>query len=123
MLKLSSWLAIVVGAAVAVAQVYRNYDNPEHWMTWGIDVLAGLLIVGCGVAALRKQNTRMLPVGWSFAIGLYASAFLTHLTLLGQAEGAWYQSELKLVMILGGLLTAATAGLVMVMLSPKPKAA
>ncbi|TAL30037.1 hypothetical protein [Phenylobacterium sp.] len=123
MLRLSSWLAILVGAGVAVAQVVRNYDNTERWMTWGIDVVAGLLILGCGIAALRKQNTRLLPVGWAFAIGLYASAFLTHVTLLSRAKGDWHENELQLVMILGALLVASTAGLVMVMLAPKPKPA
>ena len=119
MVKLSSWLAIAVGALLAIAQLVRNYDNPENWMTWAIDVAAGLVIVAAGLLALRKQTTRLLPVGWSFALGLYAAAFLTHLTTLQEATGDWYQDELRLTLILGVLLGATFVGLVLVMFAPR----
>jgi len=119
MIKLSSWLAIAVGAVLAVAQIARNLDNPDNWMSWSIDVFAGLVIVAAGLLALRKQTTRLLPVGWSFALGLYAAAFLTHLTLMQKAEGEWYQAEMKLVVVLGGLLAATLVGLALVMFAPR----
>jgi hypothetical protein len=123
MLKLSSWLAIAVGALLAIGQVVRNYDNPEHWMTWAVDVVAGLIIVAAGLLALRKRTTRLLPVGWSFAMGLYAAAFLTHLTILQKAQGEWYEAELKLVLIVGALLGATVIGLVLVMFAPREQKA
>ena len=119
MVRLSSWLAIAVGSVLAVAQLVRNFDNTERWMTWSIDVVAGLIIVAAGLLALRKQTTRLLPVGWSFALGLYAAAFLTHLTILQRADGDWRQAELRLVLILGGLLTATLVGLALVLFAPR----
>jgi hypothetical protein len=122
MVRLSSWLAIAVGAILAVAQVARNLDNAERWMSWSIDVAAGLIMIAAGLLALRKQTTRLLPVGWSFALGLYAAAFLTHLTVLQKAEGNWYEAELKLVLILGGLLSATLVGLALVLFAPREQA-
>jgi hypothetical protein len=119
MVRLSSWLAIAMGALLAIAQLARNFNNPEHWMTWTIDVAAGLIMIAAGLLALRKRTTRLLPVGWAFALGLYAAAFLTHLTILQKADGEWYQAELRLVVILGGLLAATLAGLALVMFAPR----
>lgn len=119
MLKLSAWLAIAVGLLLAAGQVARNYDNMENVQTWAVDVFAGLVMVASGLLALRKQTTRLLPVGWSFACGLYVTAFITHLTIMQEASGDWYIAEQRLVFIIGGLLTVSLAGLALVLFAPK----
>jgi len=119
MVKLSAWMAIAVGALLAAAQLYRNYDNLENWMTWTIDIVAGLVMVVAGLLALRKQTTRLLPVGWAFAIGLFASGTFSHLNALRMVEGQLYVAEQRLVMILGALDLVCLVGVALVLFAPR----
>lgn len=121
MIKLSAWLAIGVGAAIAVAQVARNFDNLENWPMWAIDLVAAAILVAAGVLALRRQATRLLTVGWSFSLGLYLSALVAHLRTLGLVEGPRHDATLQLVVIVLGLVALSLAGLGMGLLR-RPKA-
>ncbi|MFZ5719473.1 MAG: hypothetical protein ACOY5Y_08410 [Pseudomonadota bacterium] len=116
MSKLSAWLAIAVGLMVAVAQIVRNYDNWENWPSWMVDEAAAAILVAAGVAALRKRTTRFLPVGWSFAAGLYISALINHAHILSLSTGAHHAAELRIVMIVAGLLAVSLVGLGLVLL-------
>lgn len=119
MVKLSAWMAIAVGALLAVAQIYRNYDNLANWTMWTIDVAAGIVMVVAGLLALRKQTTRLLPVGWSFAAGLFASGTVSHWNTLKVVTGELYASEQRLFMILGVLDLVCIAGVALVLFAPK----
>jgi peptidoglycan/LPS O-acetylase OafA/YrhL len=115
MFKLSAWLAIGVGAAIAIAQVARNFDNLENWPMWTIDLIAAALLIAAGALALRRQETRLLTVGWSFALGLYVSALVSHQRTLEIAEGARHAAALQLVVIALGLVALSLAGLGLVL--------
>lgn len=115
MLRLSAWLAILVGVGVAVAQLVRNYDNWENWPSWMVDEAAAAILVAAGLAALRKRTTRILPVAWAFAAGLYVSALIHHAHILSMSTGALYAAEQRIVIIVAGLLGASLAGLALVL--------
>lgn len=116
MLKLSAWLAIAVGVSVAAAQILRNYDNWENWPSWMVDEAAAAILVVAGVAALRKRTTRLLPVGWAFAAGLYVSALINHAHVMSLSSGALYVAEQRIVVIVAGLLALSLVGLALVLL-------
>ena len=114
MVKLSAWLSIVVGVLLAAAQLLRNWDNWANWPSWMVDEFAAVVMIAAGLLALRKRTTRLLPVGWSFACGLYISALIGHLNTMANSEGELHMAAQKLVIIVGGLLGLSFAGLVMV---------
>lgn len=120
MIRLSAWLAIAVGLAVAVAQFYRNASNWENWSTWMIDEFAAAVLIVAGLLALRKQTTRLLPVGWSFAVGLYAAGSISHWNALKVTSGEVYASEYRLAILLAVIEVVALVGLGMVLLSKRP---
>lgn len=120
MIKLSAWMAIAVGALLAAAQLLRNYDNLANWTTWMVDVLAGVIMVVAGLLALRKQTTRLLPVGWSFAAGLFASGTVTHWNALQSGVASeLYAVEQRLFLILGALDLVCIVGVALVLFAPR----
>ena len=123
MTMLSAWLSIAVGLLLGVAQLYRNWGDWEHSLTWGVDVFAAGVMVAAGLLALRKRTTRLLPVGWAFGIGLYASALLNHLTVMLSVEpGVLYDAKRQLVMIISVLMVVLLAGLALVLFDRKKPA-
>lgn len=119
MIKLSAWLAIAVGVVLGAAQIARNYDNWASWPTWMIDEVAAVVLVLAGLLALRKRTTRLLPVGWSFALGLYTSSFVGHWTAMHMVSGEVFVSEQRLVVIVGLLAAVCVGGIALVLLAPK----
>jgi hypothetical protein len=119
MIRLSAWFAIAVGVVIAVAQIVRNNDNWENWSTWMIDEFAAVVLVIAGVLALRKQTTRLLPVAWSFAVGLYAGAAISHWNGLKATSGETYAREYQLAILLAVVELIALAGLALVMFSKR----
>lgn len=115
MVRLSAWLAIMVGALIAAAQILRNYNNWENWTTWMIDEFAAAVLIVAGLLALRRQTTRLLPVGWSFACGLYAAGSISHWNALRVTSGEMYASEYQLAIFLAVLEIIALAGLALVL--------
>lgn len=120
MVRLSAWFAIAVGIVVAVAQIYRNYNNWANWSTWMIDEFAAALLVAAGFLALRRQTTRLLPVAWSFVVGLYAAGSISHWNALKATSGETYASEYRLAILLTILEVVGLVGLAMVMLGKRP---
>lgn len=121
MLRLSSWMAMAVGALLAAGQLVRNYDNLAKWPGWGIDVAAGIILVYGGWRALRRQSDRSLAAAWAFAAGLFLSAFVSHLQAWLEADplGLLYVSEQRLVLIVGVLLALSAVGVAMSLLGRK----
>lgn len=122
MTKLSAWLAIVMGAGVAVAQIVRNHDNWENWPSWMVDEAAAAILIAAGVAALRRRTTRFLPVAWAFAAGLYVSALITHAHALALSDGPFHAARQQLVFIVAGLLAVSLVGLALVLFDRRSKA-
>ena len=120
MVKLSAWLAIAVGVVLAAAQLLRNYDNWQNWPTWMIDELAAVVLVAAGLLALRRRTTRLLPVGWAFACGLYAAGVVSRWNALGPATAEAYGAEQRLMAAVAGLVGVSLVGLALVLFSRKP---
>ena len=112
--RLSAWLAIAFGAAVAVAQIARNWDNLDHWPTWAIDELAAAVLIVSGVRALQGKPTRALMVGWSFACGLYLSGFASH-----AVRAQYFAGGLLLAAIVGVMFAVSVAGLALILMDRK----
>ncbi|MBL8771767.1 MAG: hypothetical protein JNK30_10330 [Phenylobacterium sp.] len=121
MLRLASFMAIAVGALLMAGQVARNFDNLENWLTWGVDVAAGLVLVIGGYRALRRGSDRSLAAAWGIAVGLFSSALATHVQAWSSADplGGYYAAERQLVIILAGLVAVAAAGVTMSLLGRK----
>lgn len=119
MIKLSAWMAIAVGLLLGAAQIARNYDNLTNWPTWTIDIVAATVMVIAGVLALRKRTTRLLPVGWSFGLGLYTSSFVSHWNTTRVVGGELLASEERLVMIIGALVAICLVGIALVLFAPR----
>lgn len=119
MIKLSAWMAIVVGILLGGAQIARNYDNLANWLTWGIDIVAAIVMVLAGLLALRKQTTRLLPVGWSFGCGLYASSFVSHWNTTHIVEGELLAAEQRLSLIIGVIVVLCLIGISLVLFAPR----
>jgi len=115
MRKLSAWLAIAVGVAVAIAQLYRNWGNWENWLTWTVDEFAAAVLIVAGASALRSPITRLLPVGWAFACGLWSAGAIIHFNGLDNAPADRLDLEQQLVVLLSGLLVVTLIGLALVM--------
>lgn len=113
MIRLSAWMAIAAGALLGVAQLARNYDNWDNWQTWMIDEAAAVAMIVAGLMALRRRMTRLLPVAWSFALGLYVASFVGHWSALKYVDGEVYASEQRLLMIVGALVVISLAGILM----------
>jgi hypothetical protein len=114
--RLSGWLAIAVGLVVLAAQLYRNWGNWESWMTWVVDEFAALALIGAGVSALRRPVTRLLPVAWAFACGLWLAGAIIHFNSLPDIPGAHLAHEQEISGLLGALALLTAAGLALVML-------
>jgi hypothetical protein len=119
---LSGWLAIAVGIVVVVAQLYRNWDNWGSWMTWMVDELAALALIGAGLSALRRPVTRLLPVAWAFACGLWVGGAIIHFNSLPQIPGPHLAHEKEISALLAALAALTAAGLALVMLDRRNEA-
>ena len=113
--RLSGWLAIAVGAVVVVAQIYRNWGNWGSWPTWAVDEFAAIALVVAGVSALRRPVTRLLPVAWAFACGLWLAGAIIHYNSLPQIPGPHMAHEQQVLVLLGGLAVLTAVGLALVM--------
>lgn len=122
MRKYSAWLAIAAGVIVVVAQIYRNWNNWANWMTWTVDELAALFLIAAGISALRRPVTRLLPVAWSFACGLWAAGAIIHYNSLPKTPGPHQTMETELSVLLAGLTVLTGIGLVLVMLDRRHEA-
>jgi hypothetical protein len=120
MVKLSAWLSIAAGITLGAAQLLRNWENWQNWPSWMVDEFAALVMIAAGLLALRKRTTRLLPVGWSFACGLYVSALIGHLNTLAASDGELHVATQRLVVIVAGLLGVSVLGLVLVIFDRRP---
>jgi hypothetical protein len=121
MLRLSSWMAMAVGVALILAQVVRNYDNLEAWPTWGIDILAGLILIYGGWRAIKRRSDRSLAAAWAFPAGLFLSAFASYFQALAWSDpdGTLNANHMRLAVITGGLMVVCVAGVAMSLLGKK----
>jgi hypothetical protein len=72
MLRASALLAIVIGLALALAEVQANWGEWQWWPWWLVDFLAAGLLLGGGLMTLRRHATGPLLLGmaWAFTAGM-----------------------------------------------------
>ena len=110
MLKISAWMAVLFGLALAVLEAVRNWGDWQWWPFWVVDyVAAGLLVVG-GAIALRGGSRHWLGAGWGFACAMFWMSFFGHLE--GVLQGGVTLRESRLTQIIGAMFAITVAGLI-----------
>lgn len=112
LIRISAWLAIVFGLALAVLEAVRNWGDWQWWPFWAVDYLAAALLVIGGVEALRRGSARWLAGGWGFACAMFWMSFFSHyegVLKLGAQAGA---REQRLTVIIGVMFGLTALGLV-----------
>lgn len=113
MLKISAWLAIVFGSALAVLEVVRNWGDWQWWPFWVVDyIAAGLLVVG-GVLALRRGVERGLSAGWGFACAMFWMSFFGHYGDMIETGAATSVREQRLTASIGVMFALTLVGLLL----------
>jgi hypothetical protein len=70
--RISALLAILVGSLLAGFETLVNWGQWQWWPFWLVDYVAAALLIGGGVAVLKRRaaSLRLLAAGWAFAIGM-----------------------------------------------------
>lgn len=111
MIRLSAWLAVAFGLALAVLEAVRNWGDWQWWPFWVVDYVAATLLVVGGVLVLRRGPARWLTAGWGFACAMFWMSFFGHyadVLRLGAAVGA---QEQRLTLIIGFMFGVTALGL------------
>jgi hypothetical protein len=116
-IRISAWLAIVFGLALAVLEAVRNWGDWQWWPFWVVDYVAALLLVIGGALAIRRGEIHWLTAGWGFACAMFWMSFFGHyegVLKLGAGAGAREQQLTLIIGIMFGLtglgFVAALAG-------------
>jgi hypothetical protein len=111
MVKVSAWLAIVFGLALAGLEVVRNWGDWEWWPFWVVDYVAAALLVVGGALALRRGPIHVLAGGWGFACAMFWMSFFGHYGDLLKAAGGADVREQKLTLVIGIMFALTIVGL------------
>lgn len=111
MLRMSAWLAVVFGLALAVLEVLRNWGDWQWWPFWVVDYIAAALLVVGGALALRGRTERWLAAGWGFASAMFWMSFFSHYEGMLEAGGASSAREGRLTLIIGAMFGLTLLGL------------
>ncbi len=112
MLRISAWLAIGFGSALAVLEAVRNWGDWQWWPFWVVDYVAAGLLVAGGVAALRGGRTDWLAGGWGFACAMFWMSFFGHLGGVLEPGAEVTDRELMLTRVIGGMFGLTVLGFV-----------
>ena len=111
MIRISAWLAIVFGVALAFLEVLRNWGAWEWWPFWVVDYVAASLLVAGGVLAVRGRSGHWLTAGWGFACAMFWMSFFGHYGDLIKAGAAASAREQRLTLIIGLMFALTIVGL------------
>lgn len=112
MVRISAWLAVVFGLALAVLEVVRNWGDWQWWPFWVVDYVAAILLVIGGVVALRGGPAHWLTAGWGFACAMFWMSFFGHYDNVLKLGAAVGERELRLTQIIGLMFGLTVLGLV-----------
>ena len=113
----SAWLALESGLVLAIAEIIRNWGNWQAWPFWTLDFIAAGALIWGGVRTLSQGSSRLLPAAWGFTVGIFWMSFFSHTQTVSGGADKTYASgtvnEGMLTVIIGAMLLAAIAGLIM----------
>jgi hypothetical protein len=113
MTRISAWLAVVFGAALAILEAVRNWGDWQWWPMWVVDYIAAALLLIGGVRALRTRGaeTTWLTAGWGFTCAMFWMSFFGHYRGVMEAAGAVSAREQRLTLIIGVMFAITVIGL------------
>lgn len=117
MTRNSGMLALGFGAVLAIAEIIRNWGDWQAWPFWIVDFIAADALIWGGLRTLSQGSSRLLSAAWGFTVGIFWMSFFSHTQALREGTTQTYASgavsEGVLTLIIGAMLVAAIAGLVM----------
>jgi hypothetical protein len=117
MTRNSGMLALGFGAVLAIAEIIRNWGDWQAWPFWIVDFIAAGALIWGGLRTLSQGSSRLLSAAWGFTVGIFWMSFFSHTQALSEGTAQTYASgavsEGVLTLIIGAMLVAAIAGLVM----------
>ena len=117
MTRNSGMLALGFGAVLAIAEIIRNWGDWQAWPFWIVDFIAAGALIWGGLRTLSQGSSRLLSAAWGFTVGIFWMSFFSHTQALSEGTTQIYASgavsEGVLTLIIGAMLVAAIAGLVM----------
>lgn len=117
MTRNSGMLALGFGAFLAIAEIIRNWGDWQAWPFWIVDFIAAGALIWGGLRTLSQGSSRLLSAAWGFTVGIFWMSFFSHTQALSEGTTQIYASgavsEGVLTLIIGAMLVAAIAGLVM----------
>ena len=117
MTRNSGILALGFGAVLAIAEIIRNWGDWQAWPFWIVDFIAAGALIWGGLRTLSQGSSRLLSAAWGFTVGIFWMSFFCHTQALSEGTTQTYASgavsEGVLTLIIGAMLVAAIAGLVM----------
>ena len=117
MTRNSAFLALGFGVFLVIAEIVRNWGNWQPWPFWIVDFIAAGSLVWGGLRTLSQGSSRLLSAAWGFTVGIFWMSFFSHTEALSEGTAETYASgavsEGFLTLIIGAMLVAAIAGLVM----------
>jgi hypothetical protein len=117
MIRKSAWLALAFGVFLGIAEALRNWGDWQPWPFWTVDFIAAGALVWGALRALGRGSSRLLSAAWGFTVGVFWMSFFSHAESLNTQAEATYAGgrigEGGLTLIIGAMLVAAIAGLLM----------
>ncbi|WP_293390199.1 hypothetical protein [Phenylobacterium sp. RIFCSPHIGHO2_01_FULL_69_31] len=112
MIRISAWLAVVFGLALAVLEAVRNWGDWQWWPFWVVDYVAATLLVVGGVLVLRRGPAHWLTAGWGFACAMFWMSFFGHFDEVLRQGAAVGAREQRLTLIIGIMFGLTMLGFV-----------
>jgi hypothetical protein len=117
MTRNSAFLALGFGLFLAIAEIVRNWGDWQAWPFWIVDFIAAGCLIWGGLRTLSQGSSRLLSAAWGFTVGIFWMSFFSHTEALSEGATETYASgsvsEGVLTLIVGAMLLAAIAGLMM----------
>lgn len=79
-IKISAYMAICFGIALAIVEALRNLGDWQWWPYWAIDYIVATLLISGGVLVLKKARTsgQLLACAWGVSFGTGYMSFWGH---------------------------------------------
>jgi hypothetical protein len=117
MIRKSAWLALAFGVVLAIGEISRNWGDWQSWPFWIVDFIAAGALIWGGLRTFNQGSSRLLSAAWGFTVGIFWMSFFSHAERLNTDAEATYAGgridEGGLTLIIGAMLVAAIAGLLM----------